>query len=487
MNTAGKLRRGVLVLAIGVFLVGWVAVLPPAAAKGGFVAYNAATHTYTISPTGSDDTANIQAALNACTDARPRCTLQLDAGTYYTSQLTVYGFQGRFVGMGQGATVIQALPNLPSPAAEYNTESNPFWAGLPGPSNPWPAMLTFVDGSILVSGMTFYDPYAVPGPSWAFPGVAAIDALAGGILIVGQHADASVNHVTVRGVAGPAAQDLFGYNIINAIFPEGFLLPAVWTDPLTDALPLTGTFSVTNDAFYSVAAGPQFENLVNARVIACSNSFDDVAIPLAVIDVSNTPAYLCSNQGVDVSQLMGILAQQGVYKSNLKPSTVYITGNDFQVTRGAAGFILQDFEAEPTLGAVVTENAIFVDSSSAGGIVSMGLKSIVLAENEIRGNGPIGVQLVSGPGIVARNEIRGSVDGVVLDNTLGVVVLGNEVQNSGQYGIAVTDGASNSMALRNVITNSGVDDLYWDQTGTGNVWVGDSCQTSEPPGLCSSH
>ena len=27
-------------------------------------------------------------------------------------------------------------------------------------------------------------------------------------------------------------------------------------------------------------------------------------------------------------------------------------------------------------------------------------------------------------------------------------------------------------------------DLFWDQTGTGNVFQGNTCQTSDPAGLC---
>src|SRR5208337_343028 len=78
----------------------------------------AGSHTITVSPNGHDDTANIQAAFNACVTYGPRCTVQLEKGTYYVAQITVYGFQGSFDGMGQQLTTIQALQNLPSPASE---------------------------------------------------------------------------------------------------------------------------------------------------------------------------------------------------------------------------------------------------------------------------------------------------------------------------------------------------------------------------------
>jgi len=84
-----------------------------------------AASTYVVAPNGHNDTANIQAALNMCTTGPPSCTVQLLKGTYYVAQITVYGFKGSFVGMGQGVTVIQALPNLPSPASKYNTNTIP--------------------------------------------------------------------------------------------------------------------------------------------------------------------------------------------------------------------------------------------------------------------------------------------------------------------------------------------------------------------------
>ena len=57
-------------------------------------------------PNGSDDTNNIQAALNACVAQGPGCTVQLQAGTYLTRQLVTYNFQGTFKGMGQDSTVV---------------------------------------------------------------------------------------------------------------------------------------------------------------------------------------------------------------------------------------------------------------------------------------------------------------------------------------------------------------------------------------------
>jgi hypothetical protein len=123
----------------------------------------AKSNTYVVKPNGHDDTSDIQAAFNTC-GSSPGCTVQLVAGTYYIGQIAVFGFQGRFVGMGQGVTSIQALPNLPSPNPSYDTDTVPFWAALPTPAsvpmaNPWPALFTFVNGAFVISGMSINERY----------------------------------------------------------------------------------------------------------------------------------------------------------------------------------------------------------------------------------------------------------------------------------------------------------------------------------------
>jgi hypothetical protein len=73
----------------------------------------ARSHTvYVPPPNGTDDTTNIQAALDACAAHGPGCTVQLQAGHYFTKQLVEYNFHGTLKGMGKDTTIIEALPNL---------------------------------------------------------------------------------------------------------------------------------------------------------------------------------------------------------------------------------------------------------------------------------------------------------------------------------------------------------------------------------------
>ncbi|HYA70182.1 MAG TPA: hypothetical protein VEH28_02275, partial [Thermoplasmata archaeon] len=111
--------------------------------------------------------------------------------------------------------------------------------------------------------------------------------------------------------------------------------------------------------------------------------------------------------------------------------------------------------------------------------------------------GGVGVGVIGGPGSISFNVIRGALEGVGLGCPAGtgcalypevaaseVHVTGNLIENSVQYGIAVVNGSSYDVISWNVVKNSGLFDLYWDGSGTGNAWSHNYCKTSSPPGLC---
>src|SRR5690349_9893506 len=89
-------------LALPFCFLGLSLILPTTAFAGGPTIWVAP-------PNGVNDTANIQAALNACVAQGPGCSVQLQAGHYFTRQLVTYNFRGTFKGMGIGSTTIEAL------------------------------------------------------------------------------------------------------------------------------------------------------------------------------------------------------------------------------------------------------------------------------------------------------------------------------------------------------------------------------------------
>ena len=481
--------------------------LPSTAAARGAPAvapYGGGSHTYVVKPNGVDDTANIQAALNKCTSNTPQCIVQLVKGTYYISQLTVYGFRGSFLGAGQGATILQGLPNLPAPNAAYDTPTVPFWAGLPGPTNPWPVLLTFVNGAFAVTGMTVTDTYANPTVGWTYLSGGTFTWLWAGVLVTGTQAIASFDHITVVGGAGDLITGVGNpstFDISNGINIEGMLLPTGWTDPFADQIPLSGSFDVTNSVSDYSADAVWVENLASASVLVCFNSIDSSPEP-GIADVSNSQILFCGNRVTNVPDFTGFGVAQSYLKSNLQPSTVYVVGNYFGVNWYGSGPSAFDYGPlfwglPSTLNLVVTGNVIVTDTScgcyslgTSDVFISVALASAVFSGNYlVGGGGGITVNnyyggLNTGPVTVVGNTVIGADVGIWINDVNGAQIAKNLVKNSLSYGIVVVGGSSNTMVIRNGVSGSGLYDLYWDGTGTGNVWTGNVCTTSSPPGLC---
>jgi hypothetical protein len=513
------------------------------------VADNGHDSTHIVKPNGVDDTANIQAALNACTAGNQGghddggedngCTVQLLAGTYYVSQIAVTGFQGSFVGAGQGVTIIQALPAcstvltthcLQSPNPADNTDTTPFWAAPPTPvtgSNPWPVLFTFVNAQLVMSRMSINEPYATPTPGWdnevrtPYTGEPSwVTALEGEVLITGQTQSVTIDHLTLTGSVG----DYEGYNTEGLVNDWGYLLPTGWTPPpspttpptaLTDQIPLSGTFTLSNSLI--IGNNPIIDDVRNAVVTISHDMIQDNGPALAelvvVFDVSNSKIVITQNLGISQSVYQAVFEWQSWAKpactatitSNcLLPSTLYVTDNSFHLNQGANAVWAQDsgeafFGTPVTLSAVVSGNVF--QNSYAGGdgwyysvVVGITLKSTIVSSNYISGGGSPGAYINGGPGTVSLNTITGADTGVWLDSASGVYVAGNIIRNSVEYGIALTStnvaGSSapllsnNNKITGDLVHGSGTDDLYWDGLGTGNVWFGNICHTSSPTGLC---
>jgi hypothetical protein len=448
-------------------------------------------HAIVVLPTGSNDTSNLQAAFDACTGHGWTCTIQLVKGTYHTAQIVAFGFQGSFVGAGQGATTILAQPNLPSPAPAHDTPTISFWTGLPGPQNPWPVLFTFVNGALLMSGMTLTDTYAAPVPQGYYLADGSfhtnLDAMVG---FTGLQDSVSVSQVSILGAPGSD----YGLNLEDGFWYMGLMLPAGWTDEIADLIPLSGVLTLTQSHVTAAAFSLSYDNTVNATAIVCSNTFDSAAAMGSLFgDLSNTVILYCSNRVTNVYGYGAVEAYGTVYEASATPSTMYILNNYFEVSSGASPVDVGDFQATPTFSVVISGNYGLTDTSCGcyppanpgyAAILSWYLKSVVISNNLLIGGASPGIYVAGGPAVIAGNVVPGTYVGVWVDYANDVQVIRNVVPDSGLYGIAVTDGSSNVTVVHNVVTNSGTADLYWDGTGTGDVWAHNICQTSIPSGLC---
>jgi parallel beta-helix repeat protein len=438
-------------------------------------------HTIVVYPNGVDDTSDIQAAFTTCTTNNWVCTVELVKGTYYSDQVYAIGFQGSFVGAGQGRTIVQGLPSMPSPNPEDNTPTTPFWSALPSTSNPWPIQFTFVGGSFTVSGMTLVDTNTAPTAGWNYFGT-IYTALYAEIQVSGSRATAAISGVGV--VNGPG--DWLGFNDVTAI--------DFGSAPFVQ---IVGAFSVTLSSFYYVDAAVWFYGLLDATATACFNTVNTSPTPFGSVDVSNSQVRFCGNYATNIPESAGVFAYQGLVLTDLSSYSLYVTDNVFtNINTYADAVALVDFEPTEglasTLSAVVSGNTFVTDTSCGcytpenpgyAAIISSYPKSVVISNNVLLGGVSPGIYVVGGPGVVSGNVVPGTYIGVWVDYANGISVLGNVIKNSAEYGIAVTDGSSYNTVAFNVVKGSGAYDLYWDGTGTGNHWTGNVYKTSSPATL----
>ena len=190
-----------------------------------------------VLPNGSDDTANLQCALSNAGEK----TVRLRADRYRLSTVVATNFRGRLEGAGRESTI---LTNISRPV--FVTPN--FIDNGPSETNPWASMLAFVGGSFTISDLSISITGTAPTTGWTALGLGPIYAYAHGIVILGDNvartADAVIERVGMQAEDAPA--DLFGVNLVNGVFYEGFIGP--------EFLPIGGSFTVRDSAFRRVAS-----------------------------------------------------------------------------------------------------------------------------------------------------------------------------------------------------------------------------------------
>lgn len=271
-------------LAAGVVLMfAFVLVLGTAAAEPAFPcdpAYvDKALTIIRVSPTGIDDTANIQCAFDLAVATGPGITIRLLPGTFHTAQIVVNGFHGIFRGGGADKTVIVNLPDL------YVTPVD-FFVDPPSAANPSPMLFSFNDGDIAISDLAIHINGGNVTTGWSIWGSPPIYELASAIQIGGTQADARVTRILIEGELMP--ETLFGYSVINGINFTGYvgLVP----------LPITGTYRLTNSTFKMLASGSPIGNLKDATVLISQNTYSDVFFMMDGGDFVNSSIQISSNK-----------------------------------------------------------------------------------------------------------------------------------------------------------------------------------------------
>jgi hypothetical protein len=238
-----------------------------------------------VAPSGGDDTKALQCALDAAIASGLPATVQLGAGTFHTAQLVAKGFMGHLRGAGKARTTVTKIPGpLPVTAVDFYTEE-------PSASNPYPSLIAFVNGDFTVSDLTIQVLDPEPTTGWSIFGLPTIKALAHEILVVGTSAHATVERVAFVGT-NTTLDWLYGNNIYNAAFYEGFL---------ADLVPIGGAFLVRDCDFIEVAAGAVVYNTRNARIFVGDSSAVRTQWPVQLIDMEHTAVVVAGNRFEDAS------------------------------------------------------------------------------------------------------------------------------------------------------------------------------------------
>jgi hypothetical protein len=349
--------------------------------------------TFTVMPTGTDDTANIQCAFDEAVAAGPGATVELIKGTYYTAQIVVRDFVGSFMGAGMKKTVVQNLPNLDVTVTDFlGTEPCRIDEcdddAEDGPGT-WPTIFSFIGGDFTVSQMTIRAVGEEPTAGWSFFGLNYTE-LSSAIVVLGPEARISVNRVQVE---GEETEGVFGYNLINGIFPEGNFGG--------NCDPQKGAFTVTNSTFLKVYDAVPVAVTENYRAFISHNTFENVGASVEGCYLPDTDIEFSHNK---VDGIAGFLLYDcplfecGEYQEplpaiGLKDSTLLITNNKFSGGDGVVldisfagdvkcllrGNNVSTLEGRGIYLGPNTNNCVVIGSGRKDNIVDLG------TDNEVRG------------------------------------------------------------------------------------------------------
>lgn len=375
----------------------------------------AGSHTvYVPPPNGVDDTADIQAALDACVAYGPGCTAQLRAGRYLTKQLVAYNFQGAFKGMGQDITRIEALPYLYVNFKQEDVE------GLcpPDPTSCfWPTVIIFVDGEVHVSDLSVAVT-AAPGTattSWNFGGTPYIGLL-DGMTFTGQHVTPTIDRIHMEGRLDPT--NAFGYNVVNLLHFTGEFPRS--TTPW-DWYFVSGSFTVRNSSFSTGFVGISqdgFAKSIQVTIGGSPSAGNRIENGYGGIDLETS-----ENSVFDISynESSGINAGMWVvpwFLTEFVPSSTsqyWVHDNKFVGTGGVYndGMYLVDDPSNPWIKAVVWNNKVEVQAPLMEGIGVYNTKSTAVWNNTVTGTDgfdAIGLWNSTLSSVVGNNVSRFTVD-----------------------------------------------------------------------------
>jgi len=374
-------------------------------------------------PTGGDDTAILQAALDRCVGHQDSCKVHLSPGRYRTRQLVAYDFRGTFEGAGQDRTVIEPVGTLR--VCPTLCSKNPDTT-----TNLWPDLMIFVDGNVRLSDISIQIK-KVPATTDYFLGNALISAVRMMTSEFGTMT-ATVERVSIEG-AHDESSFFRGFGLLNGIIAAGELLkpgadPNGDYDIKRDTFPLKGSFRFSSNTFKTCFSAIDMNRLFDGRLVVggddgAGNSASDTRRAFELANFENSTVEISHNRA---SSHWDLIVDNFYYPAE-RASRYSIHHNIFSgETEFGDGIILWDNDLPPkTIDATVVHNTVADGPFYFAMIETLNTEGTLIAANRVRGSALAGIMIENG----TRNAILGNdVSGVTAD--IGRILLDSTTTRS---------------------------------------------------------
>jgi parallel beta-helix repeat protein len=176
----------------------------------------------------------------------------------------------------------------------------------------------------------------------------------------------------------------------------------------------------------------------------------------------------------------------GIFMAGPKPANAKVVGNN--ISGGAWGIFITDTHSGSIAGNTIHDNCagMFFEAFKAepvggfevkGNTVTHNTRSCRAAQFDRNFSG-IGIALLGASGMeVKANHLSGNVPSGPTPVSGGVVV------STDPFGVGTTKPTNNSVTGNHFGRNK--PDIFWDESGSGNRFVGNLCNTSVPSSLCN--
>lgn len=384
---------------------------------------------FTVSPNGTDDTANIQKAFDLAKAAGPGSTVRLTAGNFRTRFIEVTDFDGTFKGAGQGVTVIDTF-------ADQDCQSRV-------DRDQWPSLFQFTRGYPRISDLSFHITPAAPclpypigawGPDWrkSFINILSITTSPWNPQtdcpkIQKEKVSALVTNVTIQGEEGERLNgetDQFVSNVFIGLMVGGTSTIHAWDGVCVYQSKFgQGVFRLADNTFRKVMDGIGPYGVYNSSVFLSGNTFDTLqATAILTSDDSGSMLEMSHNRMENIGG-DGILIWQGgaPIQPFIQTASVFnIHDNDISAFGEGNGVVAWDFDnlgtpnaGYPSTGKravlIVRDNRFTLNPPDVWGVWLEGVDDALILNNKFSGNSAAAFEAGNwGPthrGIIAGNDL----------------------------------------------------------------------------------